>query len=65
MSKTLFVQFHVGEWTEEEMEDALESISDSIPEGVEICALPKNIEYMTEDDVEQFMEMLVDSIEGE
>ena len=61
MSKTLFLQFDKP-WTGEELDNVVTAIDDSTGDDVEIVAVPDSIEYMDEDQIESFIDLLGDKL---
>lgn len=63
MSKTLFLQFDEN-WTGEQLDTLVESIYDAT-DDVEVVAVPDSIEYMDEDQIESFIDLLGDKLNDE
>lgn len=58
MTRTLFIQFSLGKWTDEELEDVMEIMGDELPDDVKVVGVPKDLDFLTEEQVEHFIEQL-------
>lgn len=64
--KTLFVQVTSdAHWTEKELTNLVESIDSVTPEDVGVMLATDDIEYLTREGVEQYIETLHEAVQGE
>jgi isopropylmalate/homocitrate/citramalate synthase len=64
-TKTLFVKFDSSVWTETELNQAMELMGDALGDDIEVVALADDIEFMTQDQVNDLIETLIEVSEGE
>jgi isopropylmalate/homocitrate/citramalate synthase len=60
--RRLFVQFEAGRWTDEQVDSLTEALHEATPDDVSIVATPDDIEYLTEEQVENYVKELTEAL---
>lgn len=62
--RMLFLQFS-AEWTAGQIESLIDTLDGATPEDVGIIAVPDDVDYLSEDEAEQFINELTDALNQE
>jgi hypothetical protein len=63
--RRLFIQFEAGQWTEDQAESLSETLGKFLPRDVGVVMIPDDIEYLTEDQFQDFVETVSEMAEDE
>lgn len=63
MTRTLFVSFEVGVWTNRELSALNKEMENVVPEDVNVAIVPEDIEYLSVEEVQEMIETLKERTE--
>lgn len=62
MTRTLFVTYQHHRWDQAALDEAAATVSAALPEDVKVVLTPESLDFMTADEVEEYVGQLVEAV---